>query len=393
MMLWRRMNSHSSSLRGPCLVRIAEGMATLPMSCSSAARSTDRMSSAERPSASAQATARLATSSTWLPRPGWRSSSIRISAPDIACSALGCAADLAAYIRVSARRSAALGSAASSGTAASPDAAVMRKPSPSSLSASRTSACASSAGDLAEEQDAELVPAKPSRDPAALARRRELAAEPPQQRVAGGMAEGVVVALEAVQIGERQREALVRVGAVLELLEQRAPVRKAGQLVGARLLCGRVEGGPHRGLRAAPVELSSHAQAATPTSPSGISTNAVARTVRSVAVTDSSFVASSWEGSGVEVVQDHLELRHGVLHLLFRPRGAVAVVAGRPGRNYSIAGFIRRTMGLLSSAIRLASRTPPFSMRSSASSSTPCALRSFASSPGRSRLERVGAAC
>jgi hypothetical protein len=46
--------------------------------------------------------------------------------------------------------------------------------------------------------------------------------------------------------------------------------------------------------------------------------------------------------------------------------------------NSSIVGFNRATIGLLCSAIRLASSTPPFSIRRSASSSTRCAVRSFA---------------
>ena len=77
---------------------------------------------------------------------------------------------------------------------------------------------------------------------------------------------------------------------------------------------------------------SSQPQAATPTSPSGIRMNAVARTVRSVAVTESSFAASSAGGIGVEVVEEHLELGHDPLHLLLDAGAAVAVVARRAGR-------------------------------------------------------------
>ena len=40
MTVWRRMKSHSSAVSDPGLVRIEAGIATLPMSCSSAARRT-----------------------------------------------------------------------------------------------------------------------------------------------------------------------------------------------------------------------------------------------------------------------------------------------------------------------------------------------------------------
>ncbi len=60
--VWRRMNCHSSSFSGPGLFRIASGMATLPMSCSSAARATSSRSSAGMPSSAATGAASAATS-------------------------------------------------------------------------------------------------------------------------------------------------------------------------------------------------------------------------------------------------------------------------------------------------------------------------------------------
>jgi hypothetical protein len=50
----------------------------------------------------------------------------------------------------------------------------------------------------------------------------------------------------------------------------------------------------------------------------------VARTVRSAAVTDSSFVASSSDGSASRVVEQHEELREAVLELVLRHGAAVA---------------------------------------------------------------------
>jgi hypothetical protein len=54
-----------------------------------------------------------------------------------------------------------------------------------------------------------------------------------------------------------------------------------------------------------------------------------------------------------------------------------------------MTGLSRMTMGLLCSAMRLASSTPPVSIRPSASSSTTCAWRSFASSLGTSSSSRA----
>ena len=75
-----------------------------------------------------------------------------------------------------------------------------------------------------------------TRAPTAASARREA----PQQRVAGRVAERVVVVLEAVEVEEDQRVRAARRAALVEVVEQRAPVRQLGQLVGQRLVAGGV---------------------------------------------------------------------------------------------------------------------------------------------------------
>ena len=70
-------------------------------------------------------------------------------------------------------------------------------------------------------------------------------AEAGEQRVAGRVAEGVVVLLEAVEVEEREEELSLAAGARqldLEVVDQRAPVGEPGQRVGAGLFAA---GGGH----------------------------------------------------------------------------------------------------------------------------------------------------
>ena len=87
------------------------------------------------------------------------------------------------------------------------------------------------------DEDAELVAAEPVGRAAAGDAPAQPFAEPVEQRVAGGVAERVVVGLEAVEV-EQQQEPPRRVPAVeegLQALHQRASVAETGQLVGERL--------------------------------------------------------------------------------------------------------------------------------------------------------------
>ena len=71
---------------------------------------------------------------------------------------------------------------------------------------------------------------------------RPAAAEPRKQRVAGRVAEGVVVVLEPVEVEEHEPQRLGLVGVLDVLLEvdhQAAAVREAGEDVGDRLVAGR----------------------------------------------------------------------------------------------------------------------------------------------------------
>ena len=71
--------------------------------------------------------------------------------------------------------------------------------------------------------DAELVAAHPVGVAAPRDEAREVVAEPAEQRVAGGVAERVVVLLEAVQVEERRDVALVRAPEqLLEVVEAAA---------------------------------------------------------------------------------------------------------------------------------------------------------------------------
>ena len=88
---------------------------------------------------------------------------------------------------------------------------------------------------LVAGEHAELVAAHPVRGATALHRAAERHSQAVQQRVAGRMAEGVVVLLEAVEVEEaenpRPRAALgVQLG--VEVLDQRAAVAQAGERVG-----------------------------------------------------------------------------------------------------------------------------------------------------------------
>ena len=147
-----------------------------------------------------------------------------------------------AYMRWSAIRSASAGSVASCGSRIEPYEQPIEKPSPDSDSAAaaeRTSCSGSSAPGSISTQNS----SPPIRN--ALPRRSRqaarLRAEPDEQGVAGGVAEGVVVVLEAVEVEQRQHD-----GGAVELLDrrrQRAAVAEPGQRVGLRLVA---RGAQHR---------------------------------------------------------------------------------------------------------------------------------------------------
>ena len=125
------------------------------------------------------------------------------------------------------------------GSTTVPQEASTAKPSPRSVSAARTSVAAPSAATV--EQRAELVAAHPVGPAVADDRRREPAAEAVQERVAGRVAEGVVVALEAVEVAQHEDVGLAAVEPRLEVGEQPAAVAEAGQRVGDRLVAHGLE--------------------------------------------------------------------------------------------------------------------------------------------------------
>ena len=242
------MNAHSSVVEWPGLVRIASGIATLPTSWSSAARETSSSSSGVRVRGARRLRPRArATSWTWSPRSGLRSRSARSSTSRVcrptdgapASSGRTCA-DRRAAARPSRPRLRRAGARTPTSCRCrsrrrARRARRLRRP------RSRPRRCR-----LGEQ--AELVAAEPVRS-APVRAASELAAEPREQRVAGGVAEGVVVALEAVEVEEKQRP---RAGpgvaaSALEVRHQRAtfpsPVSAPSS---RRAACGRARHGHDR---------------------------------------------------------------------------------------------------------------------------------------------------
>jgi hypothetical protein len=87
-------------------------------------------------------------------------------------------------------------------------------------------------------QDAELIPAQAVGAAAVVGHGLlQGPGQPDQQGVAGGVAEGVVVALEAVEVEQHQQQRLGRAGLLQPILQvelELAPVGDAGQGVGHR---------------------------------------------------------------------------------------------------------------------------------------------------------------
>ena len=101
------------------------------------------------------------------------------------------------------------------------------------------------AGRLDRGQDAELVTAHPVRVADSVHRGREALAEAGEERVAGRVAERVVVLLEAVEVEECEHDTALAAGVRqlgIEIVDQSPPVGKPRQRVGA---CFFMAGGGH----------------------------------------------------------------------------------------------------------------------------------------------------
>ena len=211
MIVWRRMKPHSVSSSGPDFSRIASGMAILPTSCSSAAWATSSSSSPCIPSSRPTASARSAVPRRCTCRSGWRSDRLRSSTSRDWRPAETRRSPLRAYMRRSASCSASVAWSTSIGASTTPCEVVTSKPSPCSASAAtQASTSTSSAGRARVQHDAELVAAEPVGAPVAVHGVGEPLAQPHQQAVAGRVAEGVVVLLEAVEVEQHQRERSAR---------------------------------------------------------------------------------------------------------------------------------------------------------------------------------------
>ena len=224
--VWRRMNSHSRGSSGPGLERMASGIATLPMSCSSAAWLICSASSSPRPRRRAVDSASSATPSRWVKSSGLRSLSARTSTALLWRVADVRPAFFCAYMRWSAMRSA---SVASMRLAREHDRAVGAGDGEALAALGQRAGGAGDdrVGDLVArvEERAELVAAHPERAAAAGQVGREVAAEADEQRVARGVAEGVVVVLEAVEVEEDEHERAGVVGLGQQLARGRGPAR------------------------------------------------------------------------------------------------------------------------------------------------------------------------
>ena len=143
---------------------------------------------------------------------------------------------LSAYIRWSDSCNASDGVAASAGKSARPCAAVTAKPSPWSASARTAPATMASASDVLRAQDAELVAAHPVRRAAAGDEAGELLAQPGEQHVAGGMAEEIVVLLEAVEVEQGEDVGRLALDRGLQVVEQLPSVSQTGERIGASLV-------------------------------------------------------------------------------------------------------------------------------------------------------------
>ena len=119
----------------------------------------------------------------------------------------------------------------------------MEKASPRSSSASRRPDGAIAGAHGRVEQDAELVAAEPVGDAAIADTVGQLRGEAHEQRVAGDVAEGVVVGLEAVEVEEheRHRTGMAASNEVLEHAQHQAAVAEARERVGQRFVARGVQ--------------------------------------------------------------------------------------------------------------------------------------------------------
>ena len=234
--VWRRMNSHSCGSSGPGLVEdrvrdrdladvvqlggVAHALRLVARSCPGGARSPrrDRATPSRWPNRSGSRSVRARTSTSLL----WRVADVR---PAFFC----------AYMRWSAIRSASVGVLR---LAREHDRAVRGGDveALAVLGQRRRRARDDRVGDLVArlEQRAELVAAHPERPPAPAQIGRQVRAQPHQQRVAGRVAEGVVVVLEAVEVEEHEHDRPRVVGVGQQARRARAPARAGCRARSAR---------------------------------------------------------------------------------------------------------------------------------------------------------------
>ena len=235
--VWRRMNSHSSSESALGLLRTVSGIAVLPTSCSSAASRMRLTSCSGSPRRSAVSPASRATPLTCSPSPPAFGDDLQQEvgalAPDrrpvglVRVHALvGQPQGLLRRRRLGRDAGEAVRAADLEGVAGVAE----------RLGGQQQQLVALAGRDRGEQ--AELVAAHPVDAAEALGRRLQALGQADEQRVAGRVAEAVVVLLEAVEVEEREqlRPLVAHDGhRVVEVGDERAAVAQAGEGVGERL--------------------------------------------------------------------------------------------------------------------------------------------------------------
>ena len=206
--VWRRISFHSISSRRRASWRMSSGIAILPMSWSCAARAIWSSCLGVQPGAPTELDRRLGhLVGVFL----HRRVALVEDAQQQVVGLLHRRVDrllFSSYMRWSAIRRASAGVVASPGSISQPPEAPIENPSPFSESASRAFSTVVHHGSVAVAglaEHAELVAAQPVCGSGTGNRARQGRAEPLQQGVTGGMAEVVVVGLEAVEIEQREQ--------------------------------------------------------------------------------------------------------------------------------------------------------------------------------------------
>ena len=234
--LCRFMNISSAGSSGPALSRISAGIATLPTSCSSAARRVSSTCSAGSPSSEAVRAASDATCSRWATSASSCSASTCRSASRTSrprCRVMRALVGVQVLVGLVERLL-----ERDAGEDARRAARAADRESVALLAQRLLGDAEQLFAALDRRDDDELVAADAVGTAAVADGDSQLAGQAAQQRVAGGMAERVVVGLESVEVEDAEGDRLVaaeRTDHALDVGEQLAAVAETGQRVGGRI--------------------------------------------------------------------------------------------------------------------------------------------------------------